>query len=357
MKKSKRLLALLIGLFCAAFTPAPARAQFIGFSSPQTVQQTLAPALTACTGVAQNFPVQNLGQTQHYASIVASNANVSVTLKIQGLDVNGNFFTISDVVFGSGISGANPTVTASGYFPIVRVVVLCTGGTFTLSYSGASSTPNVIAGAYLSAQVDKPIFAGQAASLSFPSGLIVPPFGSTAGTLAFQFTTAANAGATLNVVCVANGVNGTYWTEVFAIANTLAMQSFSVGGQNCGLLQVTYTTGGGAGTAALDYLFTSPGLLNSTLASYTHITATTATTIKGTAGTFLGVNINTAAAGTVSVFDLGAAACTGTPATNVVAVITVNATDPPHSTPFNIYLSNGICVKASVGMDLTVEAN
>jgi hypothetical protein len=357
MRKSKYFLAVLGALFCAFAGPRPARAQFIGFSSPQTVQQTLAPALTACTGVAQNFPVQNLGQTQHFASIVATNTNVSIALKIQGLDVNGNIFTISDVAFGSGIAGANPTVTASGYFPVIRVVVICSGGTFTLSYSGASSTPNVISGAYLSAQVDKSIFSGLPANLSFPSGLIVPPFGSTAGTLAFQFTTAANAGATLNVVCVGNGVNNTYWTEVFTIANTLAMQSFSVGGQNCGLLQVTYTTGGGAGTVALDYLFTPPGLLNPTLASYTHITGTTATTIKGTAGSFLGVNINTAAAGTVSVFDLGAAACTGTPSTNVVAVITVNATDPPHATPFNVYLSNGICVKASVGMDLTVGAN
>jgi hypothetical protein len=88
--------------------------------------------------------------------------------------------------------------------------------------------------------------------------------------------------------------------------------------------------------------------------TYTHITTTTATAAKATPGLLHTLTINTPAAGTVSVFDLATAACTGTPATNIVAVMTAIAATPPETYIYDTQLLNGICVKASVAMDLTV---
>jgi hypothetical protein len=276
-------------------------------------------------------------------------------MKIQGIDNSGNLFTISDVAFGSGVSGASPSVTGTGYFPTVQVVVLCSGGTFTLSYSGGQAISNVNAGTYLSAQVDKPIFAGQNEGTSFTSQFIVPPFGTTNGSLVFQYTTAAIAGSTIAVNCVANGVNNTYTAETYNIANSTAIQTFSVGGFPCGLIQVIYTAGTtGAGSAALDYLFFPPGLTNPVLGSYFHITGTTATAVKATPGLVHTVVIGTPAVGTVTLFDLGIAACTATPSTNVVSVITATATFPAAPEIYDVFFTNGICVKASAAMDLTV---
>src|SRR5437899_2681628 len=56
----RALLALFALLGLASASPA----QFIGYTSPQTVDQTLASNL-ACTGGVQNFTITNLGQTQH----------------------------------------------------------------------------------------------------------------------------------------------------------------------------------------------------------------------------------------------------------------------------------------------------
>lgn len=87
---------------------------------------------------------------------------------------------------------------------------------------------------------------------------------------------------------------------------------------------------------------------------YTHIAGTTATAIRNTEGQLDSIIVNTAAAGTITVFDLASASCTGTPSTNVVAIITEAATPTTDEIVFHAHLHNGICVKASAAMDLTV---
>jgi len=66
--------------------------------------------------------------------------------------------------------------------------------------------------------------------------------------------------------------------------------------------------------------------------------------------------VGTSAAGTISLFDLVPASCTATPATNVVSVITefASATPPPPAYLYDVLFQNGICVKASAAMDITV---
>jgi hypothetical protein len=96
----------------------------------------------------------------------------------------------------------------------------------------------------------------------------------------------------------------------------------------------------------------------SNIGNFSHITGTTATSLgaNGAAGLFHNVTINTSAAGTISFFDLANASCTGTPATNTIAVITVAAAAAPVTLTYDAAYVNGLCVKASVAMDFTVSA-
>jgi hypothetical protein len=68
------------------------------------------------------------------------------------------------------------------------------------------------------------------------------------------------------------------------------------------------------------------------------------------------INSPPGSAATLSIFDLPAASCTGTPATNVVANIAVSTTQPPVTIVFDVNMLQGICVKSSVAMDITVSA-
>lgn len=352
----KIFLPLIAAVLVAGCAARPARAQFIGYTSPQTVQQTLATNV-ACTGINQAFATTNLGQNQHSATLTVSASTTSAAMFIQGQDAVGDVFPISETVFAVHTFASTPAITSSGYFPIVSVVVKCTGGTFNLNYAGTSSQSNVTAGAYLNGQIDKAIFqfASQGSTVTGPQ--FVTPYGSSYGQIEFQYQTAAVSGSTLAVQCVANGVNGVFNTYTFNLAAVTTVQMFAVPSASCPLATVIYTSGGAsANTYSADYLLYPTGTpANTTLGSYTHVTGTTATAVKASTGTLVSLNVNTPAAGTISVFDLASANCTGTPATNVVAVITGTATAPLGTFFYNATLNNGICVKASVAMDFTVS--
>lgn len=256
-KRLAKLTASAILLVSCLVHPASGSAQFIGYTSPQTVQQTLAPALTACTGAAQDFVTMNLGQTQHYASIAPS-SNTRMSVGIIGQDATGNNFLISDVIFTGQASVATSSVTGSGYFPKVIVRVICTGGTFTLTYSGTSSTSNLNAGSFLTSTIDKLVFAGSPENANI-NGALAPPFGNTAGKVVFQYAAAAIAGSSISFLCQSAG-GGTSFSITFGLVNTTNAQIFQVPSSPCTALTYSYTSGGaGAGTFFLDYLFTQPG--------------------------------------------------------------------------------------------------
>lgn len=326
--------------------------------SPFVYQQVLATNV-ACTGSNQDFAVNNRNITQHVA-YTSTNAQVnSLVVQIYGKDLAGNTYKLSDdEVQPTTLSGF--MVTGSGYYPFIFVRVKCSGTaspTFSLAYSGGSATFNVNAGSYMTTQSDKIIFtaAPESASTNLE---FQTPFLNSSGTINFTYQSASIAGSAIEVDCLSNsGSIETSNSFFFHLANVLTTQSFPIPPQDCPYAQAFYDTGsGGAGTFIMEYLFRQPGFANPSLSIPLHITGTTAVVVKQNSGTLVGLTLNTAAAGTLSVFDLASAACTGTPSTNITHIFTINATDAAHAIPLNENYQNGICVKASVAMDWTAQS-
>jgi hypothetical protein len=261
MKKT----ALFLLLVFAGVLAQPARAQFIGTVSPQTVQATLANA-KACTGAEQDFDTgvipgfRNLGITQHAVTATSPNAVTEFRMVIEGIDNQGNVVPISDV------GQINGSINASGYFPLIRVAVTClpaVTGTFTMSYSGGSATTPVIAGSFFSSLIDKLILNGASASVNQTVGPMSTPFGSSAGKLLFQYVGGAVAGSSIAVTCQGSTTIGGYSAFSFNLENTASIQQFSIPAGQCPSYTVAYTSGGAAGTALLEYIFDYPGALPS----------------------------------------------------------------------------------------------
>lgn len=354
LRACQSLLFLALAVF---FGCRPVKAQFVGYTSPQTVQQTLA-SNVACTGAPQIFTAQNLGQTQHYIYLTANIAVTSITADIEGVDAAGVVYRISDVLMVGTFSQTIPSLTASGYYPKIQIRVICLPssiGNFTLQYSGASATSNVIAGGYQVAQIDKSLATIASTGASLISPVFQAPFGVSTGTLYFQYAVASGAtGSTLTVNCYPQAFILPAQVYTFALANVTTLQTFAVPQTGCSNINVVYTAGSATtGTYNLDYIFQQEGFGSLSPSSYAHVTTTTATVVKAGPGVLQTLIIGTPAVGTVTLFDLAPAACTATPSTNVVSVITATVTmNPPVSfqaTQFNA----GICLKASVAMDLT----
>lgn len=362
LKRLQRMVAfgavLLFG--CAAHIP-PAAAQ-VTYTTPQTVKAQIASNVT-CTGSAQKFTTaqglpnfRNLGQTQHYVSAFIGAAVGAV--EIDGIDRNGNVFRISDVLSLGGTS-TNGAVTGSGSFDNFQVQITCTaGGTFSLTYAGTSATSNLDNGAYLFAQLDKVLFNGQNSGAA-QTATLQTPFGSSAGTVSVKFSTAAPTGASLSVTCLNAAGNAVLPSPVsgYVLPAVTTQQNINVPPAACPVVDVLYNgTGGSATGLSIEYIFNQPGAINNPPNLYTHITGTTATAVNASAGILHTITVNLGAAGTISVFDLTAASCTGTPTTPLIAKITATATTLQTFT-YDILATNGVCVQASVAMDLTVSAH
>lgn len=322
-------------------------------------QQTLAPAGTACTGTAQTFTVQNRNQTQHYAYVVPNASVTNLQMQIQGVDFSGNVFVISDMsmIPTPAVANNRPSLAGTGYFPTVQVTVTClpaSTGTFLLSYSGSQATFNATTGSYQFSQLDKTISTVAPANTNYNTISFVPPFGNSYGMLYFYFTGTGPAGSTIAVNCQdANGIGQAF---TYNLATTATVnQDFAVPPSACATMFVDYGSGGASATTyGFDYVFLPPGTNQTN--SYTHITGTTATVVKAGPGVVHTVVVGTPAAGTISLFDLASGSCTGTPATNVVSVITATSTFPAAPEIYDVLFNNGICVKASATMDITVSS-
>jgi hypothetical protein len=255
--------------FVACAPPPKALAQFIGYTSPQTEQQTLATNLL-CTGAAQTFAIQNLGQTQHYLNIANVTGATKFQAEIDGIDRQGNVLRISDILEPSntGSQFSSGSLYGAGYFPKVQVQITCSPNTatFTASYSGAWATYNGNAGAYLAAQIDKVTFSSADATVT-ETDTVQTPFGSSGGTIFFKYNTSSGALGTLKVQCsTVTGFGGSISTLVapalqVTLANTTTGQSFQVPDTGCPFATVTYAPngGGGANTIQTEYVFAQPG--------------------------------------------------------------------------------------------------
>jgi hypothetical protein len=256
---SKKIMLLLVLLIFAL--PQTARAQFIGYESPQSSYQTLANNVN-CTGSAQNFPVSNLGQTQHYASAVAGGSIQTFKMEIDGIDRLGFIYRISDVEsLGSNVATNLGSVAGSGAYPVVQVSVTCSPNTavFTVSYSGASATSNINAGSFLLSQIDKISFSAIPATVSKNDFQYQTPFGNSAGTLYALFNGAASTGATISVVCNSSGISAATAQYSFPLAANLSVQSFQVPASECAFAQLQYTGAAGGSTFSAEMIYSTPG--------------------------------------------------------------------------------------------------
>jgi hypothetical protein len=353
----KKRLAKLMACILFALIASSARAQTPVSLVP--TQQILAASGTACTGTGQSFTVNNRNQTQHTATLVLSGSATSSKLQIQGVDSSGNTFIISPTAqAGQLFTAVSAIVSASGYYPTVNVLVTCPIGiTFTLTYSGSQTTPVILGGTQFLSLIDQQLFTAISGAGNVGTAVFGTPFGNSSGILVFTYLSSPVSGSILEVMCTST-TTGLMTQFNFPIANlSPGVQVFKVPPATCPQVQVVYVSGGAAGNISFEYIFDSPGAaVNETQGSYTHITGTTATAVKTVPGTLVSVTVNTPAVGTISVFDLATAACTGTPSTNTVAVITATATAPIATLLYNVGLLNGICVKASAAMDFTVSS-
>lgn len=339
------LAALLVVMGCH-----PVKAQFIGYTSPQTVTQSLS---LSCVGGASAVltAITNLGQSNHLVTFLAPNG-ASVTL-IGGTGTLQVPISVTSV-------GRTGSATAFGYYNIVSVETSCTvSGTITLLYTGTSSAPGVLTGQADISSYDFLLGYNEpaATTVNLPQ-LFPPPYGSTGGVIYFTYTGAGPTGSTISVIGGGASSGSMPFVLTFTpVTTTAIVQTFQIPPIPAAAITVAYTTGGAsASTYTLEYQFNKPGTTNLSAATPTHITGTTATAVKATSGVLTKIVVGTPAAGTITFFDLPAASCTGTPSTNVRSVITATSTAPLGSVTYDAFFNNGICVQASAAMDLTVMA-
>lgn len=244
-------LAALLLIGCA---PRRAQAQFIGFTSPQTVSATVANNI-ACTPTISVI-VPNLGQTVHSVTFVVTGSEPAVAV-MQGSNDGVNFFQISDKGFSSIGS-----VTASGYYPVVRVQISCSLGATRVSatYAGTSVTQGPTFGDIDASYYNKVIAVDSSVSAgsNFTSPAVTTPYGSLSGYLLFNyFGGAGPANSTINVQCVSATVAS---LPTFTLATPTTLQIFPVPNFPCENAVISYTSGGAsANFINISFLFSKPG--------------------------------------------------------------------------------------------------
>jgi hypothetical protein len=348
----KFALSMLLGLL-GLLSPQSAQAQ-VTYTSPQTVTSTAFNNI-ACTGTTQRALIPNLGQVGHFITLTLGVIPHGISTAIQGSYDGVLFFDISNTVtFANGL--VQPTGQGQGYYPVVAVRVNCldTTGRFTVFYTGTGGSIGPPSGSAVVSQVIQNITISASDGTSNQFSLN-SPFGNSGGALILQANGAMPAGSNVELICdlasaVANVVGP------FAIPTTAGVFSFPIPNYPCATPEIQFFSGGASSnTYNLYYSFSQPGL-DSPAFLFSHITGTTATSVKSSPSSFLhNLTVNTGAAGTISIFDLASSSCTGTPSTNTAAVITATATTLQTFT-YDINFVNGICVKASVAMDITVSS-
>lgn len=347
-------LFVLLALLGAA---RPASAQYLGSVSPQTVAQNLL-TNAVCTST-NTATVSNLGQIVHSVTYTTTGNPTSIALRLQGSFDGVGFVPISDTA-----TSQNGVLTAMGYWPVVQLNVIgCTGGstpTITAKYTGTSVSPSFFLGSTDSTFYQKPMFVGQSggsSALAFSGQTIPVPYGNSSGLIVLSVAGSLAAGSTFTINAD-YGQASSITIATFALPTAPnVVQAFQVPEGPVNGISITFTSGGAsAATFNAVYFLRKPGYTGGagSQTTYAHITGTTATAVKVSGGFVHTLTVNTGGAGTLSIFDLNGAACTGTPATNTIAVITAVAGTLQTFT-YDVNTFNGVCVKASAAMDYTVS--
>jgi len=255
----KRLLAAL--LFLAALA-APSRAQFIGYTSPQTVFQQVFnavnvpivsplsnPALGPCTpGGATACAIPNLGQTQH-SVIIRTSAQARFKIQLEATADGTIFFPIAEAVSDGGQSAGNPTpitvMNASGPYAGFRLnlIAITVAGSLQAWYAGGSATVPTAGGGVNGSALYRRVLAmapnPAGATLTSSVTGVYPPAGSTGGTLFFQFQTGNCAGGSLSILSGPD-IAHTVALATITPANVATLQSFPIPATAAGTMTFAY---------------------------------------------------------------------------------------------------------------------
>lgn len=129
---------------------APARAQFLGFTSPQTVQKKVLDAVATSQASAV---VPNIGQSVHYLVYTTSGTITSLSIRLQGSFDATTWFAISESATDTSSGG----VFGHIYVPAVRAdLTVAGGGTVTAFYAGTSVTAGPPAGIFQTTSTSTP---------------------------------------------------------------------------------------------------------------------------------------------------------------------------------------------------------
>lgn len=250
---SKNILPILFSLAGLAW-PQAVHAQFLGYTSPQTVSQPIANNIACTPTIAVVVP--NLGQTVHSVTFTVTGSEPALAF-IQGSNDGVTFFQISDKAFSSIGS-----VTASGYYPVIKVQIACSLGATRVSanYAGTSVTLGQTFGDIDASYYNKTITVGGSvtAGSNFTSPLVTTPYGSLAGYLLFSyFGGSGPANSTINVQCSLATVAS---LPTFTLATPTTLQIFPMPNYPCENGVISYIAGGAnANTIQISYLFSKPG--------------------------------------------------------------------------------------------------
>jgi hypothetical protein len=190
----------------------PASAQFVGYTSPQTVNlkvfsgQTTAIATPStstllCTPTNGNpCGIPNLGQSIHSVTYSISNAcvgNLSLVIRLEASQDGTTFFAISeDAVDQTSVAlqgfQNQSGLTAIGYYPVIRLNLVkfsCSAGnpSITAAYSGTSTSAPTPAGIFGEALSFRKVIVQNVDTISASTSVIVTlPSGNTSGVVYVQ---------------------------------------------------------------------------------------------------------------------------------------------------------------------------
>jgi hypothetical protein len=91
--------------------------------------------------------------------------------------------------------------------------------------------------------------------------------------------------------------------------------------------------------------------------AYTYIHTATTTMVQASPGFLQRIVINGGTAGVVTLYDIGSAGCSGTPASGKFATIAALSAQPNEAIEYGLRETNGLCIVTAAATDITVVWN
>lgn len=353
----------LISALLFLFLAIPARAQFVGYTSPQNSNQQLFAGQTTaartpipgaslkCTPTNGNpCGIRNLGQTFHYLTYVTSSAGCVFDLAMQASYDGTNFFNISsdasanNVLIGNG--NASGGVSASGWFPVLAANITnisnCPSG-ISAFYSGSSSALNGTFGVFTqSSGLRQNVLQNNSLNGVLAITTLPTPANSSGGRIYLICTVTCGAGTDQFSVLDSGSPPLTQRTlATFTAANVTTLQIFTVPALTTPYVQIQFPSGNFTTTnASAYYEFDSPGSPATAANTYKEINSNATTQVRVGAGFLETIVVNNAgSAWTVQIFDN--TACSGTAIAGATAFTVPTAGS---TLRYNATFNAGLCI-------------